>query len=95
MIGYKKGVCRVVFPDTKQVIEGVVFPNMEVHGMMKGTRTVSFAGDFKITDEVNGYYADIIINPDKKGWLKRMFTSSQKNFSKIEGIITNCKNFDF
>jgi len=51
--------------------------------------------DFKIKDDSNGYYADIIVNPDKKGWFKRMFTSAQKDFSKLEGIITNCKNFDF
>lgn len=49
---------------------------MEVHGMMKGTRTVQMINDFKIKDDGNGYYADIIVNPDKKGWFKRMFTSS-------------------
>jgi len=43
---------------------------------MKGTRTVNFIGDFKVKDETNGLFADIIMNPDKKGWFKRMFSST-------------------
>jgi hypothetical protein len=96
MVGSKKGVIWAVFPDTKQIIEAVLFPDTEFYGMMKGTWTVNFVGDFKIKDDINGYYADMIINPDKKGWFKRMFSSSQKtSFDHIEGIITNCRNFDF
>jgi hypothetical protein len=72
------------------VVEGVLFPDIEFHGMMKGTRVVNFTGDFKIKDDQNGYYADMIINPDKKGWFKRMFSSQKTGFDRIEGIVTNC-----
>ena len=76
MIASKVGKVTVTFPDTKQVIEAVVFPDAVMHGMMKGTRTFSYLGDIRIIDESNSFYGEFIMNPDKKGWFKRMFTSS-------------------
>ena len=94
MTGYKKGNITVSFPDG-QVVTAKLFPNFELHGIMRGTRTFTFVGDFKIVDDGNGYYGDIIINPDKKGWFKRMFSSQKSPFSSLEGIVTNVRNFDF
>lgn len=93
LVGSKKGIIRVTFPDTKQVVEAVTFPSSEFHGMMKGTRTANYIGDFKIKDDGSGYYADIVVCPDKKGWFKKMFSSVKAD--KLEGIITNCRNFAF
>jgi hypothetical protein len=93
LVGSKKGVIRVTFPDTKQVVEAVTFPKTEFHGMMKGTRTVNFLGDFKIKDDANGYYADIIVCPDKKGWFSKMWSATKAD--KVQGIVTNCRNFDY
>lgn len=93
LVGSKKGVIWVTFPDTKQVVEAVTFPKIEFHGMMKGTRTANFTGDIKVKDDKNGFYADLIVCPDKKGWFKKMFSSVKAD--KLEGIITNCRNLDF
>jgi hypothetical protein len=71
----------------------VTFPKIEFHGMMKGTRTANFTGDIKVKDDKNGFYADLIVCPDKKGWFKKMFSSVKAD--KLEGIITNCRNLDF
>lgn len=96
MTGYKGGDMKITFPDSGQVIEVSKWPDFEMHGMMKGTRTFSLLGDLKVEDKTNGYYGDFIFNPDKKGWFKRMFTSSQKSsYDRVEGIITNCANFDY
>jgi hypothetical protein len=57
------------------VVEICQFPDFEMKGMMKGTRTFTFVGDCKIKDDANGYYADFLLNPDKKHWFKRIFSS--------------------
>jgi hypothetical protein len=94
MTGFKKGRVTTRFPDGQEV-SAKLFPNFEMHGMMRGTRTFSYLGDFKIVDEGNGYYADIIMNPERKGWFKRMFGGQKSPFSSCEGIVTNVRNFDF
>ena len=95
MTGFKKGKITVKFPDSGQEIVSSIFPAFEMHGMMRGTRTFTFIGDYKVIDEENGFYGDIIMNPDKKGWFKRMFSSQKSPFSNVEGIVTNVRNFDF
>jgi len=95
MTGFKKGNLKVTFPDSGQVVEANIFPAFEMHGMMRGTRTFTFIGEYKIVDKENGYFGDFLMNPDKKGWFKRMFSSQKSPFSTVEGIITNVKNFDF
>ena len=96
MTGYKKGEVTVTFPDSGQMIKTVNFPDFEMHGLMKGTRTFSYLGDMRIIDEGNEFYGDFMMNPDKKGWFKRMFTSSQSSpYSRFEGVITNSPDFLF
>mmetsp|Transcript_25248 Transcript_25248/g.22376 ORF Transcript_25248/g.22376 Transcript_25248/m.22376 type:complete len:99 (+) Transcript_25248:356-652(+) len=63
---------------------------------MKGSRTFDFTKTLKASDEGNNLYSTIVFNPDRKGWFKRMFTSSQKTHHDFfDGIITNSKDFDY
>lgn len=61
-------------------------------GLMKGDRTFDYKGCIKVSDYENNIHSDVIINPDKKGWFKRMFSSSQKTTSDFfDGIILSQK----
>lgn len=92
----KKGELKVYFPDTKQTVVSHCFPDAVMHGVMKGTRTYDFVNSMKLSDEENNIYADIVFNPDKKGWFKRMFSSSQKtSHDHFEGVISNFKDLDY
>lgn len=94
--GSKEGRVRIYFPDTKQMIVATAFPGCDMRGVMKGTRTYDFVGQLKISDEGNQLYTDVIFNPDKKGWFKRMFSSAQKtHHDYFEGVITDSKEFDY
>lgn len=95
MTGYKKGIVNVRFQDNGQVVSLTQFPDFEMYGMMKGTRTFNFIGSMKAVDETNGYFSDYIFNPDKKGFFKRWFGSQKTSFDHFEGITTNARNFDF
>ena len=64
-----------------------------MHGMMKGIRTLDFLGELNIADESQGYFANFIFNPEKKGWVKSWFSSQKTSFDHYEGIITNVRNF--
>jgi hypothetical protein len=67
-----------------------------MHGVMKGTRTYDCIKQLRISDEGNQLYADIVFNPDKKGWFKRLFSSTQKTSPAFfEGIICDDKDFDY
>lgn len=92
----KKGELRAYFPDNNQTVISHSFPEGIMHGIVKGTRTYDFINSLKLSDEENNIHADIVFNPDKKGWFKRMFSSSQKTaHDHFEGLITNFKDLDY
>lgn len=92
----KMGSTKVYFPDTKQTIISHSYPQAVMHGVIKGTRTYDFVESLKLSDEGNNIHADIVFNPDKKGWLKRMFSSAQKTKPDyFEGLISNKKDIDY
>lgn len=66
-----------------------------MHGLMRGTRTYDYFKSMKLSDEGNNIHTDIIFNPDKKGWFRRMFSSQKTSHDYYEGIITNMKDFDY
>jgi hypothetical protein len=92
----KNGEMKVYFPDSGQTVISHTFPDAVMHGVIKGTRTYDFLNSMKLSDEQNQIHADVVFNPDKKGWLKRMFTSSQKTrHDHFEGVISNSKELDY
>jgi hypothetical protein len=94
--GYKKGEIRVKFADNDQTIVAHTFPKFEMKGLMKGDRTFDYLGGMKVSDYENNIHTDIIFNPDKKGWFKRMFSSSQKTTHDFfEGVICDSDTFSF
>lgn len=66
-----------------------------MYGLMKGNRTYDYTNVLKVSDQWNDVHCEIIFNPDKKGWFKRMFSSQKTNHDFIEGIISNSKDFDY
>uniref|UniRef100_A0A7S3KR93 Uncharacterized protein n=1 Tax=Euplotes crassus TaxID=5936 RepID=A0A7S3KR93_EUPCR len=94
--GIKMGYIAIHFPDMDNTIRFTEFPIGEIHGLMKGTRTYDYTKTLKAEDETNGLYAECVFNPDKKGWFKRMFGSSQKtNHDYFDGVITDSKDFSY
>lgn len=90
------GAQTVYFPDTKQTIVLKSYPNAYVRGLMKGTRTYDYEETLILEDEGNGVFAEVAFNPDRKGWIKRMFSSSQKTHpDHFEGVISNRPNLDY
>lgn len=71
------------------------FPVAEIHGLMKGTRTYDYSKTLKLQDEVNGLYSEVVFNPDKKGWFKRMFSSQKSNHDFFDGVITDSATFSY
>ena len=65
-----------------------------MYGLMRGTRTYDYTKNMKISDDENNIHAEIIFNPDRKGWFKRMFFSQKTTNDFFEGIITNQRDFD-
>ena len=63
---------------------------------MKGDRTFDFLKGLRVSDNENNIHSDVIFNPDKKGWFKRMFSSSQKTSPDFfEGVICDDKELCF
>lgn len=94
--GYKRGKIRVVFPDNEQEIVAHTFPEFEMKGLMKGDRTFDYLKGLKVSDYENNVHADIVVNPDKKGWFRRMFSSSQKTaYDHVDGVISDSEDFEF
>jgi hypothetical protein len=92
----KKGLLKAFFPDTNQTVISHSFPEGIMHGIIKGTRTYDYINSLKLSDEGNNIHADIVFNPDKKGWFKRMFSSSQKTaHDHFEGVISSYKDLDY
>lgn len=86
--GYKKGVIRIKFQDNDQEIIVHTFPEFEMKGLMKGDRIFDYLKNIKLSDKENDIHADIVLNPDKKGWFKRMFSSTQKTAPDyFDGVI--------
>lgn len=63
---------------------------------MKGTRTYDYEDVMVLEDVENEISTQIVFNPDRKGWFKRMFSHAQKTHPDFfEGIICNQRDFDY
>lgn len=94
--GYKKGVIRIKFQDNDQEIIVHTFPEFEMKGLMKGDRIFDYLKNIKLSDKENDIHADIVLNPDKKGWFKRMFSSTQKTAPDyFDGVIWDSADFSY
>lgn len=73
----------------------VFFPQFTLSGMLMGNRTIKYKGNLTVTDEENDLIAHIDMDPDDRGFFKKMLYK-KKNFPDyfsgvITNISTNCK----
>ena len=52
----------MVFPDSGQEVVAREFPRLEMHGMMKGIRTVDFLGELNVHDDSEGFFSNLVFS---------------------------------
>ena len=65
-----KGNFFVEFPD--RTIHKIIYPTLKLTGTVMGTRMLSFKGDAFVIDEKNDLIAEICVDPDERGFFKRI-----------------------
>lgn len=75
----------------------VYFPEFKLSGILIGNRSIKYEGNMVIVDEANDLISYIMMNPDERGFLKKMFTKKKSNYPDyFKGVITSIsKNAKF
>lgn len=74
----------------------VYFPEFKLGGLLLGHRSIKYGGHMVITDEANDLIAFISMEPDHRGFLKKMFKKKGTYPDYFRGIITSIsKNAKF
>ena len=72
-----KGNLFIEFPD--RTIHKIIFPVLKITGTIMGTRILSFKGNTYIIDEKNDLITEISVDPDERGFFKRL-TSKKSTY---------------
>jgi hypothetical protein len=65
----------VEYPDgTKNII---IYPDMKLEGTMIGSRLLMFRGKLFIIDEANDLIVNLELDPDERGFLKKLVSGKQ------------------
>ncbi len=74
----------------------VYFPEFKLTGLLFGNRTIKYYGNLTVVDEENDLIANIQMDPDERGFIKKLFTKKKKSGDYFKGIITHIsKNAKF
>lgn len=72
---FYKGSFTVEYADgTKHTL---IFPDIKLAGTMVGTRSLQFRGQLLVIDEKNDLVSQISLDPDDRGFFKKMVSSKQ------------------
>jgi hypothetical protein len=79
VIEFKNGIKHLVF-----------FPEFKLTGTLFGNRSIKYEGNMIIVDEANDLISYIMMDPDERGFFKKMFTKKKINFPDyFKGIVTS------
>ena len=67
---YYKGNFDVEYPDGTK--HRIIYPNMKLAGTMMGSRSLKFRGKLFVVDEKNDLISEIELDPDDRGFFKKM-----------------------
>jgi len=75
----------------------VYFPEFKLTGTLFGNRSIKYSGNMVVVDEANDLISLIMMDPDERGFLKKMFSKKKANYPDyFKGIITTIsKNAKF
>lgn len=65
----------VEYPDGTK--HKVIFPTLKIAGTMLGARMLKFRGKLVVIDEKNDLISQIMLDPDDRGFLKKLTTKKQ------------------
>lgn len=72
---YYVGNFVVEYPDGTK--HRIVFPDMKLSGTMMGNRSLNYRGTLHIIDEANDMIAEIKLDPDERGFFKKIVSKKQ------------------
>ncbi len=67
----------------------VSFPEFRLSGLLMGSRVMKYKGTLTVADEGNDLIAQVMMDPDDRGFLSKMFKKKGKFPDYFRGIITN------
>lgn len=67
----------------------VYFPEFQLSGTLIGDRAIKYTGKMIIADEKNDLLCHISMEPDDRGFFKKMFSKKSTNPDYFNGLITN------
>ncbi len=67
----------------------VYFPEFQLSGTLIGDRAIKYSGNMIIADEKNDLICHVSMEPDDRGFLKKMFYKKSTNPDYFNGLITN------
>jgi hypothetical protein len=71
------------------VRHSVSFPEFRLSGLLMGSRVMKYKGMLSVVDEGNDMIAQVIMDPDDRGFLKKMFSKKGRFPDYFRGIVTN------
>lgn len=71
------------------ITHSVYFPEFQLSGTLIGDRAIKYTGNMVIADENNDLLCHISMEPDDRGFFKKMFTKKSTYPDCFNGLITN------
>ncbi|KAJ6243205.1 oxysterol-binding protein [Anaeramoeba flamelloides] len=75
--GRSEGDVTIDFSDGGRIVFST--PMLHLKGIIFGDRIVEYTSTAPFRDESNNLYCELTFNPDPRGWIKSVFTSSNSN----------------
>ncbi|KAJ6230325.1 oxysterol-binding protein [Anaeramoeba flamelloides] len=75
--GQSEGDNNLEFSDGSKIV--FTTPALFLKGIILGDRVVEYSSTATFHDVTNNLYCELTFNPDPRGWIKSMFTSSKSN----------------
>jgi hypothetical protein len=71
------------------VVHSVSFPQFRLSGLLMGSRVMKYKGTLTVVDETNNLVSQVMMDPDERGFLGKMFKKKGTFPDYFRGIITN------
>lgn len=71
------------------ITQSVYFPEFQLSGTLIGDRAIKYSGKMIIVDEKNDLICHISMEPDDRGFFKKMFAKKSTYPDYFNGLITN------
>ena len=83
-----QGTQTVEFSGPNPASYTIVHPDVEISGLMMGSRVYRYKGALSVTDKTKGLFGQIRMNPNKRGFFASIFSKQAYRDDHIKGFIT-------